>query len=240
MTSKPRERVLITGHSGRSAHLASFLGGRNAMPHDALVVLTSEPNSPDLEALKRDSELDRTRLSIHTVDANNLNDCLRVAREVIAGCDTKSAAIHVTGGRRILTMSLMLAAFQHGLRSYYWGAEGITWLPFPDVAIVERFTPTERHVLRRCEPRGPTPIASLTTGHHARDEVLTAIRHLRKQGFLLLPSTDTLELTPQGIYSRQTLIHQRDDGEQRTAPHTPRETQKRGARASIRRRGRGI
>lgn len=234
---RPRsERVLVAGHSGRVTHAKTFYAGRNAVPHDALIILTSNIRAPDLSDLVQDAKLDHTRIEVRTVDADDLDDCLEVARDTLAANQQHQITVQVTGGRRILTMALMIASFQHGVRSYYSGPSGTIWLPFPDVAVTARFTSSETHVLRHAHPEHQTPLEDFLKGDHSRDAVFAAIRNLKRNGFVSATPT-FLELTAQGRYSRETIIHQKDRNEAPARSAGKQETHKgrRGASSAIRR-----
>lgn len=192
--------VLVTGH-GHDRDVVD--ASRRAVRYDVLVLLTTRPG--DLADLRANEELAGVRVEVREVDGHDMTACLAAACAAIDAHARDEVRVHVAGGPNLVANALLLAAFQKGVDAFYCHArEGEAWkttsLPVAaKVALVDRFTATERAVLLALPATGETPLAALDV--LPLPTVKDVLLRLRSRG---LVTADHLRaaLTPTGAYYR--------------------------------------
>lgn len=195
-------KILLSGHGHERAPLDA---ARRSVPYDKLILLTTRPNAPDLQALRENEELAGITVDVHPVDAHDLLGTLAVANRALDTEKKATATIHVAGGPNLVTSALLLASFQRGVTAFFCHERGTSYLPVIRTATFhERFDEAQRHVLLTLNTKSGQKHEALVTPTTTLSNIRTALRALKSTGLVHADAT-TASLTPTGEYYRAAL-----------------------------------
>lgn len=195
-------RILVSGHGHERDPLDA---ARRSVPYDKLVLLTTKPDAKDLKAVKENEELAGITVQTHAVDEHDFTATLATANRVIDAEKRASIVVHVAGGPNLVTSALLLASFQRGVTAFFCHERGISHLPvIRSASFIERFDPTQRHVLLALSATVKKPHEELVPEGTSLSTVRGALRALKTNG-LVEADAKIASLTATGEYYRTHL-----------------------------------
>ncbi len=179
------ERVLLTTFGFDETKVLRAMRG---LSYDRLVVLLGEDalEGPGYAHIARLESLAGRVATPVTVDVFDFSACFRAVAAQIQ--DVQSALgrpiLNVSGGTKVLADAAILAAFHHGVEAYHCEDDLVRLPVLVGVDVGERFTPTQRAVLRTLR-RGDTvrDLAARSPGINPQS-VRRAVNALLRMGLL--------------------------------------------------------
>ncbi|HVL48932.1 MAG TPA: hypothetical protein VM889_10280 [Candidatus Thermoplasmatota archaeon] len=196
--------TLLTGHG---LDREAFDAARRLVGRSRLVVVTADPKSVEMDAVRENERLTGVDVDVVGVDAADLLGTLAAARAAIQAHRKGGVRVHVGGGPNLVTTALMLAAFEEGVEAFFCHARGVSRLPVAvSVKLADRILETDRGVLLALPVKGEATQAALSaTSGLAPATLKGALLRLRKAG-LVRADHLTASLTAAGHYYRSHFV----------------------------------
>lgn len=195
-------RILVSGHGEDRDALDT---ARRTEPYDKLILLSTRPDSRDLQNLIENERLAHVEVVILPVARGDLLGALSQAQRAFARGPSDSLVVHVAGGPNLITSALLLACFEHGVTAFYCHERGISRLPvIKRATFVDRFSEAEASVLRALLPGRRTSHEDLAEGIGINSvrKALLRLHNLR----LVDADAATASLTATGEYYHKHLL----------------------------------